>query len=311
MKLLTLSIDVDTLAEDLYEKELTRKEKEFLVEVSFRRIIPRVINFLNNNGIKATFFLIGKYAGNYQDSVLNIFKSGNEIGNHTFSHHKNFSRLGSENIASELRKCHEVISQIIDEPPVGFRAPGYTINSTIMKHLRDMGYYYDTSIIPSWSYQSLKKIYRLFIPKAKKDFIVPQELACALAPQSPYKFELHSLFKKSGNSSFYEIPVSVLPLIQIPYLNAIQLRILPAFARLMDLVVFQRSFVNINFHDIEFAVSEDFGNIRPGLLVRNYVKIPLEQRLDRMNQMIRYAQCRNFQIMNHREVINIYRMNEV
>jgi len=310
LKLLTLSVDVDTLAGDFYDSPLTFKEKQFLIGASFEHILPRVKRFLNDNGINATFFLIGKYAKDYQDAVFEIFKDGNEIGNHTFSHRKDFVKLEPGEIFAELMKCHDVILNITNTLPYGFRAPGYTINSTVMKYLKEMGYYYDTSIIPSWSYQSLKMVYRLFCSKTEKDFFIPQELTCTFAPSTPYKVDPESPFKKSKNSSFYEIPISVFPLLQIPLLNAIQIRIFPAIARLLESVIFQRSFVSVNFHDIEFATIEDFGHATPGLLVQNYLKIPLEQRLGRMSEMITYAKSRNFHIVTNNELLNKYKEGE-
>jgi peptidoglycan/xylan/chitin deacetylase (PgdA/CDA1 family) len=161
LKLFTLSIDIDTLAEVLYEAPLTPEDKQFLLDATFHRILPRVLRFLSDNGINATFFLIGKYSKDYRNTVLEISKAGHEIGNHTYNHLKNFSRIGSKNIFLELINCHEIINDITGRPPVGFRAPGYTINSTVLNCLKEMDYQYDASVIPSWSYQSLKMIYRL------------------------------------------------------------------------------------------------------------------------------------------------------
>ncbi|WP_164880468.1 polysaccharide deacetylase family protein [Clostridium manihotivorum] len=52
-------------------------------------VTPRVLDILKNNNIKATFFIVGKELEKSQkakDILLDTYKQGNAIGNHTYTH---------------------------------------------------------------------------------------------------------------------------------------------------------------------------------------------------------------------------------
>ena len=48
--------------------------------------IPSIINTLNKNEIKATFFTVGDWVKKYPEAVKALSEAGMEVGNHSFSH---------------------------------------------------------------------------------------------------------------------------------------------------------------------------------------------------------------------------------
>ena len=50
------------------------------------RYTPKILEILEEYGIKATFFVVGVNAENYPDTIEKVIKAGHEIGNHTYSH---------------------------------------------------------------------------------------------------------------------------------------------------------------------------------------------------------------------------------
>ena len=48
--------------------------------------IPQLLDLLEKEKIKATFFLVGQWIERYPDSVRQIAAAGHEIGNHSYSH---------------------------------------------------------------------------------------------------------------------------------------------------------------------------------------------------------------------------------
>ncbi len=45
-----------------------------------------ILDLLNEYNIKATFFVLGKFAEQYPEIIKRQAKEGHEIGNHTYSH---------------------------------------------------------------------------------------------------------------------------------------------------------------------------------------------------------------------------------
>ena len=48
----------------------------------------KILDLLEEYGAKATFFVIGENAKKYSETVKRIYDSGNEIGNHSWSHQR-------------------------------------------------------------------------------------------------------------------------------------------------------------------------------------------------------------------------------
>lgn len=77
--------------------------------------------WLNANGIKATFFVVGsKVAGN--ENILSQVKElGHLIGNHSFTH-RNMTTLTQAQVLDEMESTHKLIAPYVDQNFL-FRAP--------------------------------------------------------------------------------------------------------------------------------------------------------------------------------------------
>jgi peptidoglycan/xylan/chitin deacetylase (PgdA/CDA1 family) len=78
---------------------------------------------LHNEGISATFFVLGERADD--DVLCELVACGHRIGNHTFSHQNLDSFNGDHNIEipEQITKCHERIERF-GARRIPFRAPG-------------------------------------------------------------------------------------------------------------------------------------------------------------------------------------------
>ncbi|MEA2424492.1 MAG: hypothetical protein QOH13_902 [Thermoleophilaceae bacterium] len=47
---------------------------------------PKIVKVLHDQGVPGTFFVVGSQAGRNQDVLRQVVRSGNELGNHTFTH---------------------------------------------------------------------------------------------------------------------------------------------------------------------------------------------------------------------------------
>ncbi|OAA90259.1 polysaccharide deacetylase family protein [Clostridium ljungdahlii] len=74
----------------------------------------KILNILNQNNIKATFFLIGKNAERYNNLVKEEFSDGEVIGNHTYSHQLSYKEK-PEDFINDVNKCDEVLKSILGQ----------------------------------------------------------------------------------------------------------------------------------------------------------------------------------------------------
>lgn len=98
------------------EKELpiySVQREEALVALTFNcaweeNDIPQLLDLLERENIKATFFLVGQWIERYPDSVRQIVDAGHEIGNHSYSH-VDFVGAGEEVIRQQMEKTDALI----------------------------------------------------------------------------------------------------------------------------------------------------------------------------------------------------------
>ncbi len=99
---------------------------------------PQLLELLARHGVKATFFLIGKYAA--EEPVLTgyIADSGHTIGNHSWSH-PNLSRTSPAKVREELRRTKDTLEGIIAKPVRFFRPPYGARRPDVLRTARAMG----------------------------------------------------------------------------------------------------------------------------------------------------------------------------
>ena len=103
------------------------------------RYTPRILEILEEYGIKATFFVVGVNAENYPDTIEKVIKAGHEIGNHTYSH-PHVSSLNSITLRREVEGCESSIYGLTDYKTKLFRPPEGLIDADVRTVLRDLDY---------------------------------------------------------------------------------------------------------------------------------------------------------------------------
>jgi peptidoglycan/xylan/chitin deacetylase (PgdA/CDA1 family) len=102
-------------------------------------VTPLLLDLFDRNSVRATFFLIGKFARACPELVKEISVRGHLIGNHSDTHANLFwqSRSG---IRDELAQCQEAIAVAVHaEPPVWMRPPYGFRNPLLRGEIRRLG----------------------------------------------------------------------------------------------------------------------------------------------------------------------------
>ena len=102
------------------------------------RFTPEILKILKENNAKATFFVIGKHVQYYPNILKMIIDSGNEIGNHTYSH-LDMKRKSNDRIEEEISKTQEIIFLNCGVKPILFRPPFGRCDKNIIKIADDNG----------------------------------------------------------------------------------------------------------------------------------------------------------------------------
>ncbi|MCC6446881.1 MAG: glycosyltransferase [Armatimonadetes bacterium] len=83
---------------------------------------PQILKILRDNGVKATFFVIGQNAENYSLLTQAIWRDGHDIGVHTFTH-PDISRTSLRRTDLELTATQRVIESLLGRSTTLFRPP--------------------------------------------------------------------------------------------------------------------------------------------------------------------------------------------
>lgn len=83
---------------------------------------PRILDVLKENGVRATFFLVGVNAEKYPGLVRRIVAEGHEIGNHTY-YHPNLAVCWPEHVRLELNATQLLLEEITGRSTTLFRPP--------------------------------------------------------------------------------------------------------------------------------------------------------------------------------------------
>jgi len=103
------------------------------------RWTPQVLELLRQNGIRATFSLIGVQAHAYPDLVKRILAEGHDICNHSMTHPQPFNRAAPDTIRRQITDAQSAIVDAGGVPPKLFRAPGGDWSTTVLSIVEDLG----------------------------------------------------------------------------------------------------------------------------------------------------------------------------
>ncbi len=251
--------------------------------------VPRFLTLFLRRKIPATFFIVGRDAQNPQKAqrIAQILDAGFEIGNHSFNHTLGLTRLSSEDIRADITRAQEAIVAAIESGgfgkehyPVGFRAPGYDVDRRVLKILGELGFSYDASLFPTfWGFvmRWIDAYISGKIPYTKRQY---GHFANGLKPLSPHPIR--------GIEGLYELPVSVSPVLRLPFHFGITaMRGFDYFRRCAQSYVKRGLPLVYLFHGIDFVDTREL-QILPTKRGAGFFQKPIKEKLALADKILKF-----------------------
>src|SRR5918999_3767410 len=110
----------------------------------------RLLDVLDEAGVRATFFVLGNVAEAYPELVREVARRGHEVGSHTHSHELIFN-LEPAAFRADMERSLGGLQDLTGQPILGFRAPEFSVGH--LRHwcfeiLAELGFRYDSSVYP-------------------------------------------------------------------------------------------------------------------------------------------------------------------
>ncbi len=102
--------------------------------------IEPILRILKEEGVSATFFVVGDRVKEFPHLARQIIEEGHEIGNHSMSHPR-LVTLANEGIVEELSECEDAILEATGiETLKLFRPPGLRCDDRVLRIAQKKGY---------------------------------------------------------------------------------------------------------------------------------------------------------------------------
>lgn len=230
MKSILLTFDIEEF--DLPEEFGINIPENEMNRVSLEGTV-KLLDLLKRHNIKATFFATAYFALKNKTLIRQIKKEGHEIAFHGYLHSHNYKKMSEKEALYYLKKGKDQIEKIIKTKLIGFRAP--KMMPPAYSVLKECGLKYDSSSHPTY---------------------VPQRYN--------YFFRTRKIMAKEG---IIAIPVSVTPLIRLPFSWLWFRNLGPAYAKFCtSFSLINTAFINIYFHPWDFV---DLRSYRLPFLIKN------------------------------------------
>ena len=255
--------------------------------------LPRFVELFQEIGVPATFFVVGQDLADprARDAARAAAKAGFELANHTFRHRYDLVRLPLAEQANEVDGCAAALEQVTGRRPVGFRAPGYTLSSDLLRLLHRRGYQYDSSVLPSPPYLATKAAAVAALAlRGRPSASILGSWRQAVAPRVPYL---------PGGDGFrgrrphevadmpMELPISVVSPLGLPVIGQTLLLLgqrLPLAGLLLG-GLRAGQLLNIELHGVDaLGLAED--GLPPQLATQPDLRIPLRTKLATLRALL-------------------------
>lgn len=101
--------------------------------------IAKMLETLEENDVKTTFFIGGSWAEDYPEILKEIYDGGHEIANHAYSH-PDLKEKSLETNKTEISKTTDIIKELLNVEMTLFAPPSGSYSETTLQVAKELGY---------------------------------------------------------------------------------------------------------------------------------------------------------------------------
>jgi hypothetical protein len=207
-----------------------------------------------------------------------LARRGHAVENHSYSHRYDLTRLDRAAMRREVEAGAQAIERVTGRRPVGFRAPGYTVNDALFDVLDEAAVAFDSSVFPCPAYYFAKAAamggMRAAGRVSRSVLDTPRVLT---APSVPYRPGARWSDRRGKPRRFMELPVQVTRGARLPFIGTMLGLAGARGAAILARACVGEALVNLELHAIDFLdASEDLGALAPH---QPELRVPLVDRM--------------------------------
>jgi polysaccharide deacetylase family protein (PEP-CTERM system associated) len=110
--------------------------------------VHSILRLLARHDARATFFVLGTTAQRHAGLARTIAAAGHEVASHGMTH-RLLTQLSPAERLEEALASKRLLEDQLGAEVVGFRAPCFAIDDAMLLQLEEVGYRYDSSLLPT------------------------------------------------------------------------------------------------------------------------------------------------------------------
>jgi len=263
-----INVDIDSL--HLYYR-IHGLDEARATNAVWERGVVRFAELFARLGVKATFFVVASDVDRWPAArkiAEDLARDGHELASHSLTHPYDLVRQHDRAVRTELEESRHIITALRGRPCTGFRAPGYTMTTRVLRMLRAAGYTYDSSIFPSPPYYLAKlAVLASMAVRGKRSHSIVGPPSVMWEARLPHYRE-----------GLVELPVTVLPVARLPVIGTSLLMAGERGYAVLRPLLLRVPFVNLELHGIDLC-DLDADGIDPVLRTQPDLRVPLTVKL--------------------------------
>jgi polysaccharide deacetylase family protein (PEP-CTERM system associated) len=126
-------------------------------DLRVERNTMRMLEILDASNVRATFFVLGWVAERSPKLVRTIAEAGHEVACHGHGHQLVYSLQPSE-FRADVSRAKQYLEDLLGVPVRGYRAPSFSITDWAISILQELGFDYDSSVVPTIAHDRYGKL---------------------------------------------------------------------------------------------------------------------------------------------------------
>ena len=256
----------------------------------YRTAVPRLLSLFDELGVPGVIFSVARDARTEQKLLRETVAAGHEVASHSMTHPQPFRTLPDAALATEIAVSRERLAEVTGTEIAGFRAPAWDVDARVLGAVRDAGYRYDASVLPTpLLLGSRLAAYRR--STGKRSLFAMNLLGNAFAPVRPHR-----------TGGLTEFPIAVSRWLRMPLYHTFTYFV-PRwlFARALRALLRSGVPVCYEFHAADLIDLTRDG-VDPRMARHPGMRMPLERKLARLRDILAII-ARERRVVTYRQAL--------